>query len=302
MDLNFEERGEQPLTAFKNEWEKIRSEYFSYLMPDIDSEEVKALLAQRRFLVLQGPPGTGKTRMALQILDDQYKENGFTVQFHPGMTYENFVGGLAPVSSEEGFGFKFAPQKGFLMQAAEAAQKSSKPFLLVIDEINRTDLAKVLGEAIFLFEDKSDQKRKVEMPYDFGEPFFKQFSLPDNLHVLGTMNSADRSIAIVDVAVRRRFAFLSLWPQMKVVEEHGCEITQKAFRDLVSIFVEYAVEDAFALMPGHSYFLEKDDNKAPKHLMVNLVPLLQEYLAQGYVASFSDSIRSYLQWIESIQQ
>jgi 5-methylcytosine-specific restriction protein B len=175
MDLNFEERGEQPLTAFKDDCEKIRLEYYSHLLPDVNSEEVSELLTQRRFLVLQGPPGTGKTRMALQILEGHYQGNGITVQFHPGMTYENFVGGLAPVSSEEGFGFKFAPQKGFLMQAAEAAQKSSKPFLLMIDEINRADLSKVLGEAIFLFEDKSDQKRKVKMPYDFGEPFLNNF-------------------------------------------------------------------------------------------------------------------------------
>jgi 5-methylcytosine-specific restriction enzyme B len=139
------------------------------------------------------------------------------------------------------------------------------------------------------------------LQYDFGKPFGSKFSLPDNLHVLGTMNSADRSIAIVDIAIRRRFAFISLWPQMKIVEKLGGELMQKAFRDLVSIFVEYAVEDSFNLLPGHSYFLEKDDFRAAKQLKINLSPLLEEYLVQGYVASFSDSIRSYLQWIESIQ-
>jgi 5-methylcytosine-specific restriction protein B len=217
------------------------------------------------------------------------------------MTYENFVGGLAPVSSQEGIGFRFSPKKGFLMQSAEKAAAKQGPFLLVVDEINRADLAKVLGEAIFLFENKAEDKRIIEMPYDFGKPFGSKFSLPDNLHVLGTMNSADRSIAIVDIAIRRRFAFISLWPQMKIVEDLGGELMQKAFKDLVSIFVEYAVEDAFNLMPGHSYFLEKDDAMAAKQLKVNLAPLLEEYLAQGYVATFADSIRSYLQWIESIQ-
>jgi 5-methylcytosine-specific restriction protein B len=70
--------------------------------------------------------------------------------------------------------------------------------------------------------------------YDFGKPFFRKLHLPNNLHVLGTMNSADRSIAILDVAVRRRFAFLSLWPSLKAVEEYGCELSQKAFQHLVS--------------------------------------------------------------------
>ncbi|OGL46359.1 MAG: hypothetical protein A2161_07800 [Candidatus Schekmanbacteria bacterium RBG_13_48_7] len=187
------------------------------------------------------------------------------------------------------------------MLAAENASKNSKPYLLVIDEINRADLAKVLGESIFLFESESDYKRVIELPYDFGEPYGRKFSFPENLHVLGTMNSADRSIAIVDVAIRRRFAFLNLWPQLKVVEEFGCVLMQKAFKDLLSIFIEYAVDDAFPLVPGHSYFLERNEEDAVKHLKVNLVPLLEEYLAQGYVASFADTIRSYLQWVESLQ-
>lgn len=76
---------------------------------------------------------------------------------------------------------------------------------------------------------------------------------------------------------------------------------QTAFMELVSIFIEHAGEDALALVPGHSYFLELNDEKGAKHLQVNLVPLLEEYLAQGYVASFADPIRAYLQWIESLQ-
>jgi|SRR6516162_117772 len=124
--------------------------------------------------------------------------------------------------------------------------------------------------------------------------------LPKNLHILGTMNSADRSIAIVDVAVRLRFGFLSLWPQMSVVQRHGCELMQNAFRDLVSVFVEHASEDAFNLVPGHSYFLESDDTKARTSLKINLAPLLEEYLAQGYVGGFAEPIRGYLQWVRSL--
>jgi 5-methylcytosine-specific restriction protein B len=114
------------------------------------------------------------------------------------------------------------------------------------------------------------------------------------------MNSADRSIAILDVAVRRRFAFLSLWPSLAVVEEHGCELSQKAFRELVSTFIEHATEEALPLVPGHSYFLGKDEGLARTNLKTSLVPLLTEYLAQGYVSGFAEPIRAYLQWLESL--
>ena len=171
--------------------------------------------------------------------------------------------------------------------------------MLLIDEINRADLAKVLGEAIFLLE-PSESGRVIELPYDFGAPLHSQLTLPPNLHILGTMNSSDRSIAIVDIAVRRRFAFLKLWPQTAVVEAHGCKPMQHAFQELLNIFVEYASEESLDLLPGHSYFLEKDEERALTSLRVNLVPLLEEYLKQGYVASFADSIQAYLQWLESM--
>jgi 5-methylcytosine-specific restriction protein B len=114
------------------------------------------------------------------------------------------------------------------------------------------------------------------------------------------MNSADRSIAILDVAVRRRFAFMSLWPSLEVVEDRGCDLTQRAFKELVSIFVEHAPDDALALVPGHSYFLGEDEGQAKVKLQTNLAPLLREYIAQGYVSGFAESIRSYLQWLESL--
>jgi 5-methylcytosine-specific restriction protein B len=117
------------------------------------------------------------------------------------------------------------------------------------------------------------------------------------------MNSADRSIAILDVAIRRRFAFVKLWPQYSVVEQFKSPLAIEAFQKLMSIFVEFASDDAFALMPGHSYFIAKDnsDKTALRSLRVNLVPLLEEYLAQGYVTSFADHIRGYCQWVHSIK-
>ncbi len=304
LDLMFEERGHAALKEFQDESIATRSAWFSHLMPKTGNHQVVELLKNRRFVILQGPPGTGKTRMARQILAGEYGGFGRSVQFHPSTTYENFVGGLAPLhgggSGESGLGFRFAPKPGFLLEAAAQAADATKPYLLHIDEINRADLGKILGEAIYLFEASPESRREIDLPYDFGQPFHQRLFLPDNLHVLGTMNSADRSIAIVDVAVRRRFAFLSLWPSLDVVQEHGCPLTQRAFKELVSIFVEHAPDEALALVPGHSYFLGKDEAQARVNLRTSLAPLLSEYLAQGYVSGFAESIRGYMQWLESL--
>ena len=179
-----------------------------------------------------------------------------------------------------------------------AAEAEEKNFLLHIDEINRADLPKVLGESIFLFEPNAIHERSITLPHHFGEAYGNTLRLPKSLCVLGTMNTADRSIAILDIAIRRRFAFVKLWPQMNVVEEHGCSLNKDAFRRLLNIFVEYAPEEAFNLIPGHGYFTEKDETKAKNRLKTELKPLLEEYLEQGYVAGFSDIIRDYLNWLD----
>jgi 5-methylcytosine-specific restriction protein B len=305
LDILFQERGHTPLKEFESDARAVESEWFQHLMPATTRDDVAGLLKTRRYVIIQGPPGTGKTRMAREMLDKDYGGTGQTIQFHPNTTYENFVGGLAPVlenSSNNGtLGFRFAPKPGFLMEAAARAYEDpARNYLLHIDEINRADLGKVLGEAIYLFEPDPESPRELSLAYDFGKPFFGELRLPNNLHVLGTMNSADRSIAILDVAVRRRFAFRSLWPSSAVIEEYGCELSQKAFRELVSTFIEHATDEALPLVPGHSYFLGRDEGLARKNLQTSLVPLLTEYLAQGYVSGFAEPIRAYLQWLESL--
>jgi len=301
LDLMFQERGVLPTASHRHNSQQIRASWFDYLMPRVSKAQIKSLLDRKRFVVLQGPPGTGKTTMAQELLEHEYSGVGKTVQFHPNTTYETFVGGLAPVSSDRDLGLQFSPRPGFLMQAAiEAEVLSRKPYLLLIDEINRADLSKILGEAIYLLEPNPTRKREIDLPFDFGKPFHSKFKIPDNLFILGTMNSADRSIAIVDVAVRRRFAFVSLWPQMSVVKEHGCDLMERAFQEITDIFVEHAQEDAFNLVPGHSYFLEKDEEQAKVSLKTGLAPLLEEYLAQGYIGGFSEEVLGYLQWIRSL--
>lgn len=301
LDLLFEERGYRPIASCQPNYESIRSDWFEHLMPSVERSQVADLLATRRYVIVQGPPGTGKTMMAIDLLREEYEGRGRSIQFHPNTTYENVIGGLAPATTGGDLGFRFIPSAGLLMEAAAQALSDSKHnYLLHIDEINRADLAKVLGEAIFLLESTANSGRKIDLPYDFGEPFHRTFFIPKNLHILGTMNSADRSIAIVDIAVRRRFAFVSLWPQMSIVERLACATMQQAFKGLVSIFVEHATEDSFPLVPGHSYFLEADEARAKQSLRVNLVPLLEEYLVQGYVGGFAEPIRGYLQKLRSL--
>lgn len=303
LDLFFEERGVPVLAHAKADADTLKTQWFGHLMPAVQHRDVASLLAARRFVILQGPPGTGKTRMARQLLEGHYRSFGRSVQFHPSTTYENVVGGLAPLHEEalagEGLGFRFAPKRGLLMEVAAEAAKLPDPYLLHVDEINRADLSKVLGEAIFLLEPNPESRREIELPFDFGPPFHRRFWLPDNLHILGTMNSADRSIAIVDVAVRRRFGFITLWPDMEAVSEHACPLAQEAYRELLSVFIEHAPEEALPLVPGHSYFLEKDEDRARLKLRSGLTPLLQEYLAQGYVSGFAEPIRAYMQWLNS---
>ncbi len=298
-DSMFIERGHFPLSRFAREAESFQSDYLAHLMTKVNQQDITKLLHKQRYVIIEGPPGTGKTRLARKLLLEDYQDNGFTVQFHPNVTYENFVGGLAPVETTEGLGFRFAPHKGLLMEAAQKAAASQKPYLLHIDEINRADLAKILGEAIFLLESDSNDARQTKLPYDFA-PFGDQLPLLANLHIVGTMNSSDRSIAIIDIAIRRRFAFVKMWPQLEVVKSMSCSLMVEAFTSLLSIFVEYASDDMFKLVPGHSYFLANDEQDGKRSLKTNVQPLLEEYLAQGFVAGFAEPIRAYLQWIDTL--
>lgn len=222
------------------------------------------------------------------------------VQFHPARTYEDFVVGLAPEPSAQGLTFHV--REGDLLRAN--AKAADRDHVLMIDEVNRADLGKVLGEAIQLFEVGPEQ-RWVELPHPVRGT--RRLELSRRLSVIGTRNTADRSIAPIDLAIRRRFAFLTLWPDRTPVADQADELALTCFDDTLITFTEFADDDALALVPGHAYFLDPDPNGPPAErpdriadrLRFELVPLLQEYVSARLVGAATTEIQGLLDRISS---
>jgi 5-methylcytosine-specific restriction protein B len=170
------------------------------------------LLWERKQVVLYGPPGTGKTYLAMKLARFLTDEGSVKlVQFHPSYAYEDFFEGFRPDPGGDGtltFTLRPGPFRAF---AEAAADNTTTPYILVIDEINRANLAKVFGELYFLLEYRDSS---ISLQYSPG----REFTLPQNLFIIGTMNTADRSIARVDAAMRRRFAFVELHPRRPPVQ------------------------------------------------------------------------------------
>jgi 5-methylcytosine-specific restriction protein B len=278
FDLYAYERGWQVLRAWENEYDGFLADLREDVFPKFSSDYVNTLLRSRRFVVLQGPPGTGKTRMADEVRSRHFANRGMTIQFHPAVTYEDFVVGLSPDPREGQL--RFEVRRGWLLDAARQADGGE--FLLVIDEVNRADLGKVLGEAIYLFEAAEvggNRARQVKLPHSVGGE--STFALPEGLFVLATMNTADRSIASMDLAIRRRFAFVTMLPERAVVAAQQLPLATETFDRLTDVFVEYAPEDALDLLPGHAYFLAADEKELKGRFRHELLPLLDDYLRQG---------------------
>ena len=170
-------------------------------------EKVKQLLEDKRQVIFYGPPGTGKTFLAREFAKTVAGEEGAVqlVQFHPSYAYEDFVEGYRPAGLKGGLP-NFEVREGPLKRLAERARESESKakHVLIIDEINRGNLAKVFGELYFLLEYRD---QNITLQYSDEE-----FSLPENLWIIGTMNTADRTISLLDAALRRRFHFLPFFP------------------------------------------------------------------------------------------
>ena len=168
-------------------------------------EKMHKLLEKKGQLIFYGPPGTGKTYVARQLADVLAADKGAVrlVQFHPSFAYEDFIEGFRPEIKDGQAGFSL--KRGPLRRIADAAAaRPDAQFVLIIDEINRGNVAKVFGELYFLLE-----YREEEISLQYSDDLF---ALPPNLWIIGTMNTADRSIALVDAALRRRFHFVKFFP------------------------------------------------------------------------------------------
>lgn len=277
-------------------------------------------------MILQGPPGTSKTYSAkaflkymahncsdaeladIQIADysqeDKYCAKLFKgkgkpeiawdiVQFHPSYGYEDFIRGIK-VSTKHGTDtILYETVNKVLGSIAELAKKHSKTkFFLIIDEINRANLATVFGELIYGLEYRMEP---VATPYAINNN--NRISLPDNLYLIGTMNTADKSIGGIDYAIRRRFLFFEQLPDVNVIKNHhidlGAEqqsINEKAcklFKAVEMIFgedylsPEYRRED---VQIGHTYFLVDSEDKLMRRFEYQIIPILKEYFKDGIIS------------------
>lgn len=250
-----------------------------------EENDIKDLLKKRKYIVLQGAPGTGKTYTALNIAKGY--DQTFFEQFHAETTFSDFVYGIEPNISKDMSQPQFQAKKGILYQAVEyAINNKNEKVLLIIDEINRANLSNVLGPVFYLFEYQTGE-RNVKI--SVGDIELTQ--LPDNLYVIATMNTADRSLAVVDFALRRRFAWYTLRPR-EITPGVGKEFMKETYNKFADIFFQYATDDELNLQPGQSYFVvgtNESDKEMKERMIYELLPLMKEYLTEGYLLKAKDA-------------
>ena len=260
----------------------------------LDIEEVEHILSvwrRKKNLILQGPPGVGKTfaarKLAYALMEVEALNCVEFVQFHQSYSYEDFIQGYRP--TKDGFQLK----NGSFYEFCRVAQLNQEmEYVFIIDEINRGNLSKVFGETMMLIEaDKRGEQWSIPLAYDHGG---ERFFVPDNLYVLGLMNTADRSLAVVDYALRRRFGFFELTPRfgsqkfrdhllgmglseglLSMIEGRVGSLNEEISGDLSSLGRGYCV--------GHSYFCAPKDPSLAEHewyqqiIETEVLPLLEEY-------------------------
>ena len=257
--------------------------------------------------ILYGPPGTGKTwntvNYAVAIIESksldeiehdkdvrqrfrELKQDGqiAMVTFHQNFTYEDFIEGIRPVlAGDDRKDIEYKLHKGVFKKIADHAREDrDQNYVLIIDEINRGNIAKIFGELITLIESSKriggDDATTVTLPYSQEE-----FGVPENLYIIGTMNTADRSIALLDTALRRRFKFIEMMPDAKHdkistdIEGVNCQKLLAAMNDRISFLLDREHQI------GHTYFMDVDDMESLAATFKNrIIPLLQEYFYDNW--------------------
>jgi 5-methylcytosine-specific restriction protein B len=273
---------------------------------DDDFERMLDLWRVKKNVIIQGPPGVGKTflarRLAYALIGHELPSHVAMIQFHQSYSYEDFIQGFRPF--EKGFARKDGIFVRFCKRASLDQEAS---YVFIIDEINRSNLSKVFGELLMLLEpDKRGAKNSVALTYSASDE--EQFYVPTNLYILGMMNTADRSLALVDYALRRRFAFVELKPLFgsNVLNEFLMRggAPSSLIKEIVGRFI--ALNEAIAedqnlgpgFMIGHSYFCG-DGNPLTEQVYMRairheIIPLLKEYWFDdpGRVAQWTNRLQT----------
>lgn len=267
-------------------------------------------LEYKKQVVLQGPPGTGKTLLAkdiaefliyssvskdkkVQKLNLETSSQFRLVQFHPGYTYEDFIRGI--VSTVNGNFIEYTTKNKLLGEFIElAVQNHDKKFVLVVDEINRANLSSVLGELIYALEYRGEF---VESMYSINGS--NKLVLPLNLYIIGTMNTADRSVGQIDYAIRRRFAFIDVLPK-DLTPELGDGFAKNLYEKVSKMFdystflsKEFKAKD---VQLGHSYFIIRNNEggSIDVRLEYEIKPILREYVKDGILVGEEEELEAYI--------
>ncbi|MEH7351769.1 AAA family ATPase [Gottfriedia acidiceleris] len=294
LGLNYEESENQPPETINEEVESYSLEVIlnDVFMTPEKVEEMRESLDYKKNIILQGPPGVGKTFVAkrLAYLHNEIKDDSTIeiVQFHQSYSYEDFIQGFKP--SENG---TFMLKRGIFYEFCQKAMNDPENnYYFIIDEINRGNLSKIFGECMMLIEaDKRGEKNAVKLSNSLKD---ERFYIPNNVYMIGTMNTADRSLAMVDYALRRRFAFIEVNPSfsseqfIQLLQDKG--ISQGFITKLIESMNEInreIVNDKMNLGKGfeigHSYFctiedqINDEEKWLEKIIRLEIEPLLREY-------------------------
>lgn len=278
-------REKNPVMPAKAVMEYTKKDFLNEVfLSEDDYDNLRALLLDKQNIILQGSPGVGKTfsakRLAYSILEEKDDSKVQLVQFHQNYTYEDFVMGYKP--KEDG-GFYLRPGV-FYNFCKRAQQHPDGKYFFIIDEINRGNLSKILGELMMLIE-KDYRGETLVLPYNQEE-----FSVPKNLYIIGMMNTADRSLAMMDYALRRRFSFFEMKPGFSTdgFNAYQGSLANEDFDKLVSAIIDLnkVIENDDSLGSGfcigHSYLCNKDKKDVNSDWLKRVVkfdiaPMLREY-------------------------
>ena len=247
--------------------------------------EIENLLKRKKNIILQGAPGVGKTymakRLAYSLMEEKNNDRIEFVQFHQSYSYEDFIEGYRP--TEDG---NFELTKGVFYNFCKKAENDSenKPYYLIIDEINRGNLSKIFGELLMLIENDKRENTILTLAYSK-----VKFTVPKNLYIIGMMNTADRSLAIIDYALRRRFSFVDIIPAFEnsTFKRYQKSVNNKYLNKVIDnikilnkeIKNDQSLGEGFVI--GHSYFCDLKNNCSTAEIKsiitYDIIPMLKEY-------------------------